>query len=136
MAKVESGEEIIIARSGKPIARLCALAGNKKQPKRKPGFAKGIIPNPEALFDPALEREIEASFIRILPMRILIDSHIFVWWADGKPLSVRVKRILADPSTDLLFSLASAWELALKIDRLGWTGRFEPLVQSGIRNSE
>jgi prevent-host-death family protein len=62
LAKVESGEEIIIARSGKPIARLCALAGNKKQPKRKPGFAKGIIPNPEALFDPALEREIEALF--------------------------------------------------------------------------
>jgi PIN domain nuclease of toxin-antitoxin system len=30
-------------------------------------------------------------------------------------------------------TLASAWELALKIDRLGWTGRFEPLIQSGIR---
>jgi PIN domain nuclease of toxin-antitoxin system len=66
-------------------------------------------------------------------MRVLLDSHIFVWWADGKPLSVRIKRILEDPSTDLLFSLASAWELALKIERLGWSGRFEPLIQSGIR---
>ena len=45
LAKVESGEEIIIARSGKPIARLCALASNKKQPKRKPGFAKGLLPD-------------------------------------------------------------------------------------------
>ena len=66
-------------------------------------------------------------------MRVLLDSHIFVWWADGKPLSGRIKRILENPSTDLLFSLASAWELALKIDRLGWSGRFEPLIQSGIR---
>jgi PIN domain nuclease of toxin-antitoxin system len=56
-----------------------------------------------------------------------------VWWADGRPLPVSVKRILEDPSTDLLFSLASAWELALKIDRLGWAGHFEPLIQSGIR---
>ena len=38
-----------------------------------------------------------------------------------------------DPATDLIFSLASAWELALKIDRLGWSGRFESLIQSAIR---
>jgi prevent-host-death family protein len=63
LEQVESGEEIIIARSGKPVARLCGLANKKeKQPKRKPGFAKGLIPNPEALFDPALDREIEALF--------------------------------------------------------------------------
>ena len=63
ISKVESGEEIIIARSGKPVARLCALASKKeKKSKRKPGFAKGLIPNPEALFDPALDREIEALF--------------------------------------------------------------------------
>ena len=64
LEKVESGEEIIIARSGKPIARLCALASNKKQPKRKPGFAKGLLPESvvEKLFDPALDQEIEALF--------------------------------------------------------------------------
>ena len=64
LAKVESGEEIIIARSGKPIARLCALASNKKQPKRKPGFAKGLLPDSvvEKLFDPALDQEIESLF--------------------------------------------------------------------------
>jgi prevent-host-death family protein len=63
VAKVESGEEIIIARSGKPVARLCALASKKeKKSTRKPGFAKGLIPSPEALFDPALDREIEALF--------------------------------------------------------------------------
>ncbi len=64
LAKVESGEEIIIARSGKPIARLCALASNKKQPKRKPGFAKGLLPESvvEKLLDPALDQEIADLF--------------------------------------------------------------------------
>lgn len=35
------GEEIIIAKAGKPIARLSAL--NIKKPKRKPGLYKGKI---------------------------------------------------------------------------------------------
>jgi PIN domain nuclease of toxin-antitoxin system len=66
-------------------------------------------------------------------MRVLIDSHVLVWWAEGKPLSGHIKRTLEDPATDLILSLASAWELALKIDRLGWSGRFESLIQSAIR---
>jgi prevent-host-death family protein len=65
LAQVESGEEIIIARSGKPVARLCALANKKeKQPKRKPGFAKGLIPDSavEKLLDPALDQELTDLF--------------------------------------------------------------------------
>ena len=61
LERVKSGEEIIIARSGKPVARLCALASKKeKLPKRKPGFAKGLIPDAdvEKLLDPALDQEI------------------------------------------------------------------------------
>jgi len=42
---VESGEEIIIARSGKPIARMSAVPPETHQKKRKPGFAKGLIPD-------------------------------------------------------------------------------------------
>ncbi len=39
--KVKHGEEIIIAKAGKPIARLCPLAPAKL--KRKPGSFKGKI---------------------------------------------------------------------------------------------
>jgi hypothetical protein len=35
---------------------------HQPNPKRQPGFAKGLIPNPEALFDPALDQEIEELF--------------------------------------------------------------------------
>jgi prevent-host-death family protein len=41
LAEVEAGEEIIIARSGKPVARLIS-AKSSTQP-RKPGALKGQI---------------------------------------------------------------------------------------------
>ena len=67
LERVESGEEIIIARSGKPVARLCALASQKSKPaKRKPGFAKGLFSDAdvEKLLDPALDKELEDLFYR------------------------------------------------------------------------
>ncbi len=41
LEQVEAGEEIIIARNGKPVARLVAHAS--RRPDRKPGFLKGKI---------------------------------------------------------------------------------------------
>ena len=71
-------------------------------------------------------------------MRVLIDSHIFIWWALRSPadrhLSRRQRRILEDPSNELVLSLATTWEIALKVDRLGLTDRFEPLIHAAIRD--
>jgi PIN domain nuclease of toxin-antitoxin system len=70
-------------------------------------------------------------------MRILIDSHIFVWWALRSPIDRHItreeRRVLEDPTNDLLLSTATAWELALKMDRLGLTNGFEPLIHAAIR---
>ncbi len=41
LSRVESGEEIVIAKAGKPVARLVPFA--KRLEKRKPGSAKGQI---------------------------------------------------------------------------------------------
>lgn len=41
LEQVEGGEEIVIARNGKPVARLVAHPG--KRPDRKPGSMKGKI---------------------------------------------------------------------------------------------
>jgi prevent-host-death family protein len=41
LSRVESGEEIVIAKAGKPVARLVPFA--KSLEKRKPGSAKGQI---------------------------------------------------------------------------------------------
>lgn len=61
---VEAGEEIIIARSGKPVARLSPIPAQTSQKIRKPGFAKGLLPDSavDALFDPNLDKELADLF--------------------------------------------------------------------------
>ena len=41
--RVEAGEEIIIAKAGRPVARLVAYRSPKGPPFRKPGSMKGKI---------------------------------------------------------------------------------------------
>ena len=54
-----AGEEIIIAKSGKPVARLCPLAGPK--PQRVLGRLRGQIVVPDN-FDTLYEEEIRKLF--------------------------------------------------------------------------
>ena len=52
-------------------------------------------------------------------MRLLLDTQIFIWWADiPEKLSKPVLSALEDDSNDLLLSVASVWEMQIKI-RLG-----------------
>ena len=53
ITRAESGEEIIIAKAGKPVARLVPLVGRIK--KRAPGTAKGQIVIKEGFFEPLPE---------------------------------------------------------------------------------
>lgn len=55
LARVERGEEIIIARGGKPIARVSAVG---EPPPRRLGFMPGGD-IPEGFFDPLPESELE-----------------------------------------------------------------------------
>jgi PIN domain nuclease of toxin-antitoxin system len=49
-------------------------------------------------------------------MRLLLDTHTFLWLVEGSPnLSAAAKAALADPANDLFLSAASVWELAIKI---------------------
>ena len=57
LAQVESGEEVVIARNGKPIARLVRL-----QRRGKPQFGswKDRIALDDSFFDPLPEEELSA----------------------------------------------------------------------------
>lgn len=64
-------------------------------------------------------------------MRILLDTHAFLWWIDDAPeISSRAKRLIADPGTEVLLSLASVWEMAIKIslDKLKISSPLERFV--------
>lgn len=48
-------------------------------------------------------------------MRVLLDTHTFLWWLDGdRRLSARGRRLIADAGTEVFVSAASAWEIAIK----------------------
>jgi PIN domain nuclease of toxin-antitoxin system len=52
-------------------------------------------------------------------MRLLLDTHAFLWWLDGDArLSKRARAAIGDARTVCLVSAASAWEITTKA-RLG-----------------
>lgn len=48
-------------------------------------------------------------------MRMLIDTHILLWWlADDPALPRRISDAITDSDTAVLVSAATAWEIAIK----------------------
>ena len=59
LARVSAGEEVVISKSGKPMARLVPWDNEKKN--RVPGLDKGLVNVPED-FDAPLSPEVLATF--------------------------------------------------------------------------
>lgn len=57
LARVEAGEEVVIARRGEPVARL---VGCKPRSMRQPDVLKGKLLIPESFFDSLPEDELAA----------------------------------------------------------------------------
>ena len=57
LARVEAGEEVVIARRGEPVARLVA---SKPRGKRQPDVLKGKAVITDEFFDPLPEDELRA----------------------------------------------------------------------------
>lgn len=55
LAQVEAGEEVIIARNGKPVAQLVRC---NPTVRRQPDVLKGRIVIPDSFFDPLPEEEL------------------------------------------------------------------------------
>lgn len=48
-------------------------------------------------------------------MKALIDTHAFLWWLTDDPqLPQNIRDIIADGNSELYFSAASCWEIAIK----------------------
>jgi PIN domain nuclease of toxin-antitoxin system len=53
-------------------------------------------------------------------MRLLLDTHVLVWWIRDNPLlRTRVRSIIADRQNEVLVSVASFWELSIKYRKFG-----------------
>lgn len=56
LERAHAGEEIVLAKAGKPYARLVPLKEDK--PRRRPGRLKGWV-IPDSFFDPLPEEELK-----------------------------------------------------------------------------
>src|SRR6266849_150899 len=56
-------------------------------------------------------------------MKILLDTHVFVWWMeDAERLSTQAARTIGNPENNVLISAVVGWELAIKV----MTGKMKP----------
>jgi PIN domain nuclease of toxin-antitoxin system len=48
-------------------------------------------------------------------MRLLIDTHVFIWACDSpEKLTAKTRAVIAEPISDVFVSAASLWEMAIK----------------------
>jgi PIN domain nuclease of toxin-antitoxin system len=68
-------------------------------------------------------------------MRLLLDTHTFLWFVlNDSSLSATARTLVEDPANDCLISPATYWEIAIKV-RLGKLNLFAPyddFMQRGI----
>lgn len=49
-------------------------------------------------------------------MRLLLDTHTFLWWVSGDAkLGKAASEAIGDGANECYFSMASAWEMAIKV---------------------
>ncbi|MBE9055753.1 MAG: type II toxin-antitoxin system VapC family toxin [Sphaerospermopsis kisseleviana] len=49
-------------------------------------------------------------------MRVLIDTHVFIWWTSDFPrISPAVYQLLCNPKTQVFLSVVSIWEMQIKL---------------------
>jgi PIN domain nuclease of toxin-antitoxin system len=61
-------------------------------------------------------------------LRILIDTHVLLWWlANSGSLTKQARKLIADPENTIFVSAVSLWEIWLKVslNKLEVPDRFE-----------
>lgn len=53
---------------------------------------------------------------RRVGQRLLLDTHVLIWWRDSERPAVRAAAYdaIADPASEVFVSVASVWEIAIK----------------------
>jgi PIN domain nuclease of toxin-antitoxin system len=67
-------------------------------------------------------------------MRLLLDTHVFLWWlSDDRRLTPAARNQIAD-ATDVYVSSATIWEIAIKVALGKLEADVEALVQDIAKN--
>jgi PIN domain nuclease of toxin-antitoxin system len=68
-------------------------------------------------------------------MKLLLDTHIFLWWVSGDPqLSATARQALRDPANDRYLSSVTGIEIAIKVGlgKLKIGGPLDQTLQEGM----
>ena len=69
-------------------------------------------------------------------MRLLLDTHAFLWFIMGSAnLSVNARALIENPANERLLSVASLWEVAIKtsLGKLTLSSPFDDLVPAQLK---
>jgi len=69
-------------------------------------------------------------------VRLLLDTHSFLWFINGSPqISTNARTLIEDASNQPLLSAASLWEMAIKLSlgKLSLAQPFEVLIPQQMR---
>ena len=71
-------------------------------------------------------------------MKILIDTHIFLWFINRSPQLNSSVRELLESDCDVLLSAASLWEIAIKVSvgKLSLKGEFKAFLTEQMKLNE
>lgn len=71
-------------------------------------------------------------------MNLLLDSHAFLWFVEDSPqISANALSLIEAPTNDVLLSVASVWELAIKFSRgrLTLPASFDSFISEQLRRN-
>ena len=77
-----------------------------------------------------------ARLPRLHDVRLLLDTHAFLWWIEGTPpVGRRARAAVSHPDNEVLVSIASCWELAIKLSlgKLRLTQRLDRFIPEQLR---
>lgn len=72
-------------------------------------------------------------------MRVLLDTHAFLWFVlDDPKLSASARLLIEDPVNDVLVSAASLWEIAIKVrlGKLDLRSSYDDFIKRGIPGND
>ena len=110
LQKVEAGEAFVIVQGDKPIAELKPASPRLQAPVPSDSVAKSFVYPTISM--PRCPKKALANSRR---MRLLLDTHVFLWYISGDTrLPRRLRDELRNPENDVWLSVVSVWEAIVK----------------------
>ena len=143
MDRAAAGEEIILSRAGRPVARLMPL---EEQTPRRPGILETLadprrsVPRTDGRGGSARRRRGRHRRVRHHPaaveVRLLLDPHALIWWLVESPKLSRAARVaIAERRSAVFVSAVSGYEIANK-ERLGrLPGKLTQILPQALRKA-